>query len=173
RDQLIELEDQFKQDQAMAPQGAPALPDALVRNRIAACVVDMFPRYCMRMARMEVALGEAQTSRPGDPDLHLISSLVIVGSPGVEVHLISETAFARKLAAGIARLPESSLTAELCLDGLGEFLNVLAGNAMSVLESQGLGHRLEAPRYGRFPDEGWFFAVSSDYGKAVLVLCEV
>lgn len=91
---------------------------------------------------------------------------------GVEMHLLSEISFARKLGAGIARLPEESLNAELCLDGLGEYLNVLAGNAMSCLEMRGLEYRLESPRYGQFPEEGWRFAVASDWGKATLVLTE-
>ncbi len=172
RERLSDLEDAFKRDQAMVPQGAPALPDALVQNRMASCLVDMFPRYCMRMARIEVGLSDASVEYPRDPDMNLIASLVIMGAPGVEMHLLSDSSFARKLSAGIASLPESSITAELCLDGLGEFLNVLAGNAMSALEGQG-SYRLEAPRYGRFPDHGWWFYASSDYGRAAVIMTPV
>jgi hypothetical protein len=37
---------------------------------------------------------------------------------------------------------------------------------------RGLEYRLESPRYGQFPEEGWRFAVASDWGKATLVLTE-
>ena len=102
--------------------------------------------------------------------MNLVASLVMVGSPGIEMQLLTDLTFARKLSAGIARLPEDSLTAELCLDGLGEYLNVLAGNAMSSLELLGLEFRLEAPRYGQFPQKGWSFDIASDWGRAAFVL---
>ena len=77
-----------------------------------------------------------------------------------------------QLAAGIAQLPEASVTADLCLDGLGEFLNVLAGNAMSGIQATGVECRLEAPRYGQSPQQGWWFEIASNWGKAALVLNE-
>ena len=88
------------------------------------------------------------------------------------MHLIADSAFARKLSAGIAGLPCEDITEELCLDGLGEFLNVLAGNAMSALERHG-SYRLEAPRYGQFADRGWCFLASSDHGRAAVLLTPV
>ncbi|MBW2293391.1 MAG: hypothetical protein JRG94_13925 [Deltaproteobacteria bacterium] len=172
-DRLAELEDLFKRDQEQTPRGEVVLPDALSRNRLAACLVDMLPRHTMRMARLEARVCDAGSLRASDPEVNLVASLVMVGSPGVQVHLLSELCFARKLAAGIAGFPESSVTVDLSLDGLGEFLNVLAGNAMSRLEAEGVEYRLEAPRYGQSPQAGWWFEIASNWGRAALVLNEV
>ena len=173
RDRLVELEDLFKQDQAQTTRGDVVLPEALSMNRLASRFVDMLPRHTMRMARLEARVDEPQPLRVGDPELNLVASLAVVGSPGLEIHLLTELSFARKLGAGIAGLPESSVSADLCLDGLGEFLNVLAGNAMSCLEAQGVEYRLEAPRYGQSPQAGWWFEIASNWGRAALVLNEV
>ena len=173
RDRLAELEDLFKQDQAQTSRADVALPVGLSKSRLASCVVDMLPRHTMRMARLEVRVDAAQALRAGDPEVNLVASLSIVGSPGLEIHLLTELSFARKLAAGIAGLPESSVSADLCLDGLGEFLNVLAGNAVSSLETEGVEHRVEAPRYGHSPQAGWWFEIASNWGRAVLVLNQV
>jgi hypothetical protein len=169
-DRLAELEDLFKQDQAKTHGSDPVLPEALSKNRLALGVVDLLPRFTMRMSRLESQIGDAEPLRAIDPAMNLVASLVMVGSPGLEIHLLSELSFARKLGAGIAGLAESSVTADLCLDGLGEFLNVLAGNAVSSLETEGVEIRLEAPRYGQFPQTGWWFEIASNWGKAALVL---
>jgi len=172
-DRLAELEDLFKREQSQMPRGKIGLPAPLSSNRMAICVVDMLPRQTVRMARLEAQIGEAEALRAGDSEVNLVASLVIVGSPGLEIHLLSELSFARKLATGLAGLPESSITADLCLDGLGEFLNVLAGNAMSGLEAEGVECRIEAPRYGHTPDAGWWFEIASNWGRAALVLNEI
>lgn len=173
RDRLAELEDLFKRDQEQISRGDVVLPDALSNNQLATRLVDMLPRHTMRMARLEARVGDAGPPRASDPEVNLVASLVMVGSPGVEIHLLTELSFARKLGAGIAGLPESSVTADLCLDGLGEFLNVLAGNAMSSLEAEGVAYRLEAPRYGQSPQAGWWFEIASNWGRAALVLNEI
>lgn len=172
RDQLAEFEELFKRDQADVGRSDVALPKALAKNRLAATLVDVLPRYCMRMARLEARVGVGQPVGVADSDTNLIASLLMVGSAGIEMSIMSDISFARKLSAGIARLPEDDLSAERCLDGLGEFLNVLAGNTTSRLEQYGLEFRLEAPRYGRFPEQGWCFTIASDWGKASLVLVE-
>lgn len=173
RDRLNELEDQFKRDQGEIDYSEVRLPEPLEGNRLAKSLVEMVPRYCMRVARLEARVEHGVDITRTDSDMILVASLIMVGNPGIEMHLMSELSFARKLSAGIASLPEASLTAELCLDGLGEFLNVLAGNAMSSLEADGIEYRLEAPRYGRFPESGWSFSIASEWGKATLVLNEL
>ncbi len=172
RDHLSELEDLFKRDQAGFSSGGVVLPEALAGNRAAGCVVEMLPRYLMRLARLDAVLGDAEPFGTSDAELKLGASLVMVGNAGLEIHLLAAPSFARKLTAGIVRADEDSLSAELCLDGLGEFLNVLAGNTISSLESRGLEFRMEAPSYGRTPREGWCFDIASNWGKASLVLDE-
>lgn len=172
REQLSEYEELFKRDQADVGRGNAILPKALANIRVAKTLVDLLPRLCMRTARLAVRIADGQIFVAPDPETNLVASVMMTGNPGVEVLMLAEIAFARKLSSGIAGLPEDSLNAELCLDGLGEFLNVLAGNAMSDLETKGVEYRLEAPRYGHFPQDGWHFRIASDWGKASLVLLE-
>ncbi len=86
--------------------------------------------------------------------------------------MIAGLSFARRLAAGISGLPDAVLSPELCIDALGEFLNVVAGNAMTTLQTEGREYRLEAPRYDEMPQAGWVFEIASERGVACLVLNE-
>jgi len=167
--QLATLEDEFKRDQAGLDSEKVALPLLLQGNRLAESLVDVFPRYCMRAARLEVKLGEYRhVAEP--PGLPLAASLGMVGTPGVEMTLASDLGFAQRLGSGISGLPPESLPEELCLDAIGEFLNVLAGNVMSALVNEGHEYRLEAPRFGDPPRSGWLFEVASDRGRAAFVV---
>lgn len=172
REQLAEYEDLFKQRQVAIVQGDTTLPEPLAKNRLARTLVDLLPRLCLRTAQLTVVLESGQALGVKDPDTNLLASVLMVGTPALEVMILSEISFAKKLGADMVRLRGDSLSAELCLDGLGEFLNVLAGNAMTCLEERGIEYRLEAPRYGQFPERGWRFVIASEWGKASLVLIE-
>ncbi len=133
------------------------------------CLADMLPRYCMRMAKLEVKLDVGGVLK-GPPQATMLASLVMVGTPDVEILLAADRSFGQKLAAGISGLAAESLSDELCLDALGEFLNVVAGNAMSAVEEEGLEYRLEAPRFGAAPEQGWNFPIATDRGAATFVV---
>ncbi len=55
-------------------------------------------------------------------------------------------------------------------DGIGEFLNVLAGNAVGALERAGAEVRLDPPCCGRSPCRGISFGLVSTAGRGVFVL---
>lgn len=171
-DRLAALEDVFKRDQAPYQESELTLPGPLSGNRLARCLVEIFPRYCMRMAQIELRLDWGRELETLDPELGLAASLTMVGSPGVDLCLITGISFARCLASGISGLPDDVLSPELCIDALGEFLNVMAGNAMSSLLEEGLEYRLEAPRYNEIPQFGWNFEIASNRGAASFVLNE-
>ncbi len=171
-DRVAALEDVFKRDQMPYLGGDLKLPGPLSANRLARCLVEMLPRYCMRLARIESRLDCGHELDTLDPELKLAASLTMVGSPGVDMCTITSTSFARRLASGISGLPDDVLSPELCIDALGEFLNVMAGNAMTSLQEEGLEYRLEAPRYDEIPRYGWVFEIASDRGLACFVLNE-
>jgi hypothetical protein len=171
-DRLAALEDVYKRDQACFQGGDSRLPGPLSGNRLARCLVDMLPRYFLRLARIDSQIDRGCELEDLDSELKMAASLTLVGSPGVDMCLTTGHSFARRVASGISGLPDSVLSPELCIDALGEFLNVMAGNAMMSLQSEGLEYRLEAPRYDETPRYGWMFYVASDRGAACFILNE-
>lgn len=55
-------------------------------------------------------------------------------------------------------------------DALGEFLNLVAGNAIALLEQKGVRAQLEPPRFGITPPAGHPFALVTPHGQGTLVL---
>lgn len=167
---IIALEDVFKRDQnGVRRVDEVPLPGELEFARVAECLIDLLPRYCMRMARIEVKVGAGEPLE-GPIDDPLSTTLGMVGVPTIEMTLASDRAFCKKLGSGIAGLAAESLSDELCLDALGEFLNVLAGNVASQVEDEGHEYRLEAPRFGTAVGDGWRFDLASEWGSAVFIL---
>lgn len=166
---IAALEDVYKREQADHMAGAPQLPGPLQGIRVAECLIDLLPRYCNRMARLEVKLDSG--ARLTEPDrLELVASLGMVGNPGLKMVLSADRTFGRQLASGISGLAAEGLSDELCLDAVGEFLNVLGGNVMSILEFEGQIYRLEAPRFNVPPVDGWRFVIAAQQGEATFLL---
>jgi hypothetical protein len=62
--------------------------------------------------------------------------------------------------AGISGIPCEELHDEMLRDGLSEYLNVLAGNTVCILERQGIATSLSSPRHDRFSQEGKAFELA-------------
>ena len=168
-DRLAGLEDEFKREQDQFSGMETSLPIRLEGNRVAERLLYLFPRFCLRMARLGARIGQYEPlSEPSG--LPFIASMIIVGRPGVELTLASDRAFAQKLGSGISGLRAENLSDDCCLDAIGEFLNILAGNAISVLEESGLEYGIEAPRFGESIRDGWSFEIASDHGEAAFIL---
>ena len=170
-DRAALLLDEFKQERGRELQGScdVELPPELCDNPVAERLVLLLPRMLRRVARIEV---EIESGEPLDCLLSqvLVASLEIVGTRGLLMTLAADRDFGEKLAVGVAGIGDASLASELAVDALGEFLNVLAGNAVTALEAEGLENRLEAPKFGVLPTEGTRFPIASNYGEAVFVL---
>jgi CheY-specific phosphatase CheX len=170
QDRMAVLVDQFKQEQAPYAFGGVDLPDGLRGNRPARFLVDLLPRFCERVAGLEVKMKPPRTFTQLAPR-DFVASLVVIARPGVEMALVADRGVGEKLTSGISGLDLSDLPPELAVDALGEFLNVLAGNVMAALErEEGLESRLEAPRFGVLPREGFEFELVTLYGGASFVL---
>ncbi|MBW2272436.1 MAG: hypothetical protein JRG96_04135 [Deltaproteobacteria bacterium] len=170
QDRMALLLDRFKQEQAPHACGSVELPEGLRGNRLARSLVDLLPRFCVRVGGLELKVKPPVAVTTLDPR-DLVASVVVVANPGVEMALLADCGFGQKLASGISGLDLSTQPVELAVDALGEFLNVLAGNVMSALEQdEGLECRLEAPRFGVLPGEGYEFELVSLCGEASFVL---
>ena len=171
-DRLGALLDEFKIDQAPYETGQVELPEALAENRLAPYVVDLLPKFCMRIARVQVKIAPSASLR-ALPSYPYCVGVAALADPGLDVILAGDRDFALRIAAHTAGLDVDSVEEELIADGLGEFLNVLLGNAIGLLEREGAQAELQPARYRVESAEGTVFEVATSEGRAALLLAEI
>ena len=169
-DRLGLLLDAYKTDQAQFDVGSIDLPDGLTSHRVSRYVVELFPRFMLRVAHMQAKVGEFR-SFDGVPDFAEIRvSVPMKGARGLEVALVCDLAFGEALAQAASGLDPSDLDLEMIADGVGEFLNVLCGNAASAAAKEGHQAELGPPDYEAELCDGWMVDLAVGVGHAGLVL---
>lgn len=170
-DRLGVLLDAFKADQAQYVVEDIALPDGLASHHVARYVIELMPRFLMRIARMNAKVGDIRRF-DGAPDFtEVCVSLPLRGGRELELAIACDASFARTVAIATSGLSLRDLDPELVADGLGEFLNVVAGNAAGAMTRD--GHRIEIgpPDYEAELCDGWIVDLAVGEGRAALVLC--
>jgi len=171
-DRLGPLLDAYKVDQAPYAVGVlQQLPDPLVNNRIAPYVLDLLPKFARRIAGITIKVGAAQVLAESPPFPYRIA-LPVHGHRGLEITLVGDRDFCRRVAGATTGLPESRLDHDLVTDAVGEFLNVICGNAMSALDRDGVETTLGVPDYCAELTDGWIFDLATSHGRAALVLAQ-
>ena len=168
-ERLAELLASYDADQAPYRTGEVVLPKGLHDNALAAPVLDLFPKLLMRIARIVVRVGAGEPSS-AVPDLPIRSAVRVQGEARLQICLLGDEEFSRQLAGAAAGIDVSSADHALLADGVGEFLNVLAGNAMSLMEQKGLSTELEPPGNAIEFDAGYLFELAANVGSAALFL---
>jgi hypothetical protein len=164
------LHDQWKSEQEAEPSGTNTLPPGLRGIRTAEVTANLFDRMCRRVADLNVKVGPGRALE-GLPDMVLVASLDVTGSQPLRITLMGDGPFGEQLAKGLLGMQLDALAAELALEGIGEFLNVLMGNVVSTLGEEALDLRLTPPRYGVLPRDGFGFEVVTEaQGTALIVL---
>lgn len=169
-DRLGMLLDEYKADQAPYQVSERELPDGLASHGVTHYVLDLLPRFMMRVARLHAKVGavEGFTTLPDFVEIKV--SVPMRGARGLEVALVSDLAFAESLATASSGLSPSDLDPEMVADGVGEFLNVLAGNAASAITQEGHRVALGTPDYDAEVCDGWIVELAVETGHAALVL---
>ncbi|MEM9175249.1 MAG: chemotaxis protein CheX [Myxococcota bacterium] len=169
-DRLGTLLDAYKVDQAAYDVGEPDLPDPLANHRVTKYFIELLPRFLMRVARMQAKLGEIEafSARPDFADYCV--SVHVKGVRGLEVALVSDGEFAEALATATSGLQPSDLDPEMVSDGIGEFLNVLGGNAVCAVTKEGQRVELGPPDYDAQLADGWIVDLAVGTGRAALVI---
>lgn len=169
-DRLGTLLDAFKADQAPYAVGEMELPDGLANHRITRTVLELLPRYLMRVARLQVKLGEVLAFLTLPEFAEVKVSVPLEGAGGMEVGLVSNLEFAEALAIATSGLSPRDLDPEMIADGVGEFLSVLAGNVVSAMAREGERVELGPPDYDAEFGFGWSVELAVGTGRAALVL---
>ena len=173
-EQLLELLVRFENEQAHFKVGDVALPDELESKMFAATVLDLFPKLLLRVARIEARIGTEPTDAE-IPDYPVRIAVTVTGDVGMMICLLGDREFSLRLAGATAGFDELRLEAArqnpaLLEDGVGEFLNVLAGNAMGILERNKIITELGPPHCNPEFGSGYLFELAVSVGKAALYL---
>ena len=97
------------------------------------------------------------------------TSVIVRANPGLWIGLLGDRAFATHVASEAAQLDPGMLDEEVIDDGMGEFINILAGNTLALLESRGIDAELEPPQAGVIPAAGTRIDLAVGTGRAILV----
>jgi CheY-specific phosphatase CheX len=171
---LLQLLVRFESEQALFRIGNVALPDGLESNALAATVLDLFPKLLVRVARIDVRIAKYQAAAE-IPDHPVRIAVAVTGDVELVICLLGDEEFSLRLAGATAGFDEPRLEATrqnpvLLADGVGEFLNVLAGNAMGLLERKKFTTELEPPHCDPELESGYLFDLAVSVGKAALYL---
>ena len=166
---LEELLISYEEEQAPYRIENLALPAGLDSNALAPFVLDLFPNLLMRVARISTRVGSGEpTAEP--PDFPVQVAVSVSGESGLVICLVGDEEFSRHLAAKVSGLDPEGLDMEMLLDGVGEFLNVLAGNAMANAEQNGIAMELGPPQTEIDFKSGFLFELAVNIGNAALFL---
>jgi CheY-specific phosphatase CheX len=166
---LEELLISYEEEQAPHRIENLALPTGLESNALAPFVLDLFANLLMRVARIATRMGNGELiAEP--PDFPIQIAVSVNGESGLQICLMGDEEFSRQVAAKASGLDAESLDMEMLLDGVGEFLNVLAGNAMAHAEQNGITMELQPPQTEINFDSGFLFELAVNVGNAALFL---
>jgi len=168
-ERLEELLVDYEEDQAPHRIENLALPNGLEGNAIAPIVLDLFPNLLMRVGRIATRVGSGEPVTEA-PDFPIRVGVSVKGESSLLICLVGDEEFSRQLAAKASGLEPDALDTEMLVDGVGEFLNVLAGNAMAVAERNGIATELDPPRSEIGFEMGYLFELAVNVGQAALFL---
>jgi hypothetical protein len=161
---LGELLARHEAEQAQYRTGDVTLPDGLLSHALAAPVLDLLPKLMMRMGRIFARVGRGEVAI-AVPKLSIQPAVRILGDAPLLICLACDDALAQRLSGS-----DPDADRELLEDGVGEFLNVLAGNAMGLVEQRGLATELAPPEGGFELGSGFLFPLAVNVGSAALYL---
>lgn len=168
-DRLPTLLDCFKLDQAPYKPDQRKLDPDLGQNPAAHLVLDLLPKLCLRRAtvQMKIETGQSLSRLTSYP---FSVRVAMSGNKGLSTTLVCDEDFGRRLAASVSGLDPERLSSELIYDGIGEFLNVVCGNAVAILEGDGIIMQLEPPIRDQDLEAGTVFEIVVSEAAASLVL---
>lgn len=166
---LEELLISYEEEQAPHRIENLELPTGLEGNALTPIVLNLFPNLMMRVARISTRVGCGEpVVEP--PDFSVQIAVTVRGESGLMICLAGDEEFSRQVAAKTSGLDPECIDTEMLFDGVGEFLNVLAGNAMAIAERNGIALELEPPQTEIDFESGFLFELAVNIGKAALFL---
>jgi len=166
---LEELLVGYEEEQAPHRIENLALPAGLEGNALVPFALDLFPNLLMRVGRIVTRIGNGEPVSEA-PDYLVKIAVSVRGESSLLFGLMGDEEFSRQLASMASGLAPESLDTEMLFDGVGEFLNVLAGNTMAMAERNGIITELEPPQREIDFESGFLFELAVNIGNAALFL---
>jgi len=168
-DRLIELTTEFNADQRPYYQANFALPAALNGHRPARAVVGLFCHLLPTIAGIAVDKDSIAESEEPEGDLHQ-AAILARGVTPLRVEMRVEHQFAVAVARGMAQSEELEPTREECDEVVAELLNIVVGNAVALLEDDGLHLSLIPPDMDQPEQVGSIVRLDTDRGSGWLLM---
>ncbi len=157
----------FETDQAPYREAGLPLPGSLDRYRPARVVVDLFVGMLPKLTGAEVDVERCGEYTPSSTDI--VASVLMRGVAPLRVGLVADQALAlavtRSMADNPLATPDDDLQA-----GLAELLNVVIGNAVALLEADGLHLSILPPSLDPSVPEGAAIGLTTSQGNGALTL---
>ena len=148
-EELSPLLNAYHQQQAPFQIEPIPLPGSLNENRLAAYVVDFLPKMLESLSDLKLKIGRSGPYT-GENLYENLASLSTLGSDAVCVTLSGDDEFTMALMEGVVGLRVDEPNRAILEDALGEFLNIVIGNAVVAFEQDGGNSDLEFPNYGEY-----------------------
>jgi hypothetical protein len=159
----------FEADQAPYRIGPAAVPPKLSSHRPSHVVVDFVPKLAASMAGVQVKVVLAE-DHDALATLPYRASVVARGSFPFRVELGADRGLATALARGLVRDPRLEPTEPELTESVAELLNVVVGNAIALLENDGIHLSLFPPEFGAARCEGVAFDLVTPDGLGSLFI---
>jgi len=177
KERLEPLHQRFQSERAdPATPPTAAFPEVIEDSRLVDFVLDLVPKLALRIARIQVQLNSCEKWSGAELPPQL-ATVTIRGGESWSIGLACDRIFASMIHAGFMggftgrdTTEDPEISSMMLDDCIGEFLNILAGNAMDDLEQQGIEAFLEPPTFGQAPNEGFYIELEASHGEAVLLL---
>lgn len=162
------LADYHSQQAPYSVEALP-LPGALETNELAAYVIDFLPKMLESLSELKLKIGKS-TSYAAEKMHENVASISTVGADAISVTLSGDRDFSMALMTGMVGDQADPPNRTILDEVLGEFLNLVIGNAVVAFEQDGGRADLERPHYRQFPTEGYRFDLACTTGEVELVI---
>lgn len=171
-DRLVQELRKFKAEAERPNIRSVPLPGYLNNHRIAEYLLDLVPRVMRRTSRVQCKL-DLECEKIHRVDVEVVASVLIRSERTLRCAVASSEEFASKLTQNFfGQAPDVELPPGMLEDGLGEFLNMVAGNAVTGLEQEGIPCEVDPPIRGLPPLDAYVFKMNTTAGEALLLLAE-
>lgn len=163
------LTSEFDADQRGYYEASVALPESLNAHRPARAVIGLFCRLLPTIAGITVNEDSIRESEVPKGDYYT-AAILARGVAPLRVELRAEYGLAAAVARGMTSDVELEPNRRECDEAVAELLNIVVGNAIAVLEEDGLHLSLIPPDLARPEQVGNTVELTTDRGKGWLLM---
>lgn len=168
-EELQALTVEFDADQRPYYEASIKLPDVLSSHRPARAVVGLFCRLLPTIAGITVDKESIRECEAPDGPLHK-AAILARGAAPLRIEMRADHDLAVAVARGMTSTPDLEPSATECEEVVAELLNIVVGNAVAMLEEDGLHLSIIPPDMNAPEQAGSIVQMVTDRGKGWLLM---